>query len=321
MKPWYPVPPGRKAMPDGVTLYPFERLGNQLFSYAAVYAQARRQSVPCYVNKAFFEHVRPERTYNYEYELDVFDNGLVIPHENAYHLPVFMGFPTVQACRWWHNRLVPAVPGAGKPVFMEQGFGYDSRLRDVVPGTTVIGGFQSWRYFDDCATEICDRLMRLSKPSDWYQEMCERIQPGTGNIGLHVRRGDYMLAAQQKIQGLTSVAYYERALALVRRLGYEGPAYLSTDSPSIVHQEFSGMGAFIDIDPPPGVHPFEVVLVLSRMDALVIANSSFSWWAGYIGERPGRVVIAPRPWFTMPGADTNDLLPPHWLTIDRNNYK
>ena len=56
---------GRKAQPDGLTLYPIERLGNQLFNYAAVYAQARRMSVPCYVNKAFFDHVRPKRTYSY----------------------------------------------------------------------------------------------------------------------------------------------------------------------------------------------------------------------------------------------------------------
>jgi hypothetical protein len=51
MKPWAPVPRGRKAHADGVTVYPIERLGNQLFTYAAVFAQARRMSVPCYVNK------------------------------------------------------------------------------------------------------------------------------------------------------------------------------------------------------------------------------------------------------------------------------
>ena len=32
----------RAAMPDGITVYPLERLGNQLFIYAAGLAQARR---------------------------------------------------------------------------------------------------------------------------------------------------------------------------------------------------------------------------------------------------------------------------------------
>lgn len=318
MKPWTPVPRGRKVQPKGLTLYPVERLGNQLFSYAAVFAQARRLSVPCYVNKAFFEHVRPGRSYDYEYELDVFDNGLVVPPEGDYHLPVFLGFPSVPAARWWHNQITPALPGNSGTVFMERSFTYDARLRNVRPGTTVLGFFQSWRYFDDCSSEIRERMSRLTKPSDWYLEMCEKIQPGKGNIGLHVRRGDYMLPEQQKVQGLATPAYYQRSIAYLRRMGIDGPVCVATDSPDLVRAEFDGMGQFLLIDPPPGCHPFEVILILSRVDGLVIANSSFSWWAGFIGKRTGRVVIAPRPWFTQTNIDTRDLLPPDWLTVDRD---
>lgn len=318
MKPWHPVPRGRMAHPDGLTLYPVERLGNQLFSYAAVFAQTRRLSVPCYVNKAFFEYVRPERSYHYEYELDVFDSGLIVPADEAYHLPVFLGFPSVAAARWWHNQISPLMASNGTAVFMERSFAYDARLRDVRPGTTVLGNFQSWRYFDNCGTEIRTRMARLASPSDWYLEMCEKIQPGTGNIGLHVRRGDYMLPENQRIQGLVTRPYYEGSLAHLRRLGLDGPVYLATDSPAVVRKEFDGMGEFLPIDPPKGTHPLEVVLILSRVDGLVIANSSFSWWAGFLGERPGRVVFAPRPWFTRSTVDTRELLPPEWLTADRD---
>jgi hypothetical protein len=291
-----------------------------LFSYAAVFAQAHRMSVPCYVNKAFFETVRPERTYAYQYELDIFDNGLIVPSEKPYHLPVFLGFPNVPTARRWHNRVPAVVPGASKSVFMEKSFAYDPRLRDVQPGTTVLGFFQSWRYFDDCGDEIRRRMRRLTEPSDWYLEMCEKVQPGAGGIGLQVRRGDYVLPEQLKIQGLASRAFYERALSQLRRMGFDGPLYLATDSPAAVREEFAGMGEFIPIDPPSGVHPFEVVLILSRVDGLVTANSSFGWWAGFIGDRPGRVVIAPRPWFTRTRNDTRDLLPPDWLTLDRDSY-
>jgi Glycosyl transferase family 11 len=317
VKPWAPVPLGRKAKPDGLTLYPVERLGNQLFSYAAVFAQARRMSVPCYVNKAFFEHVHPERSYDPEYLLDVFDNGLVAPVENAYHMPVFLGYPAVPAARWWHNKISPVLPGNSGRIFMERSFAYDGSLRDIEPGTTVLGFFQSWRYFDDCGAEIRERMARLTKPSDWYLEMCEKIQPGAGNIGLNVRRGDYVLPAIQAAHGLATRAYYERSLAYLRRLGLDGPVYVASDSLDAVLEEFGGMADLVPIDPPPETHPLEVVLILSRVDGLAIANSSFSWWAGFIGERPGRVVIAPRPWFTQANLDTRDLLLPGWLTVDR----
>lgn len=320
MRPWSPVPRGRKAHSDGLTLYPIERLGNQLFSYAAVFAQARRLSVPCYVNKAYFEWVRPERTYSHEYELDIFDNGLVAPDDGAYHLPVYLGFPSIPVARSWHNRLSPILSGNGNPVFMERSFAYDPRLRNVQPGTTVLGFFQSWRYFSDCGDEIRTRMSCLVKPSDWYLEMREKIIPGTGTIGLNVRRGDYLLPEHLKIHGLATRAYYERSLSHLRRMGFDGPVCLASDSLEAVRQEFAGLGDFLLIDPPPGTPPLEVVLLLSRVDGLVIANSSFSWWAGFIGERPGRVVIAPRPWFTQANADTSDLLPPHWFTLDRNGY-
>jgi hypothetical protein len=317
VKPWAPVPLGRKAKPEGLTLYPVERLGNQLFSYAAVFAQARRMSIPCYVNKAFFTRVHPERSYDPEYLLDAFDSGLAAPVESAYHMPVFLGYPAVPAARWWHNRFSPLLPGNSGRVFMERSFAYDGRLRDVRPGTTVLGFFQSWRYFDDCAAEIRERMARLNKPSDWYLEMCEKIQPGAGNIGLNVRRGDYVLPAVQATHGLATRAYYQRSLAYLRRLGLDGHVYVASDSLGAVLEEFDGMAEFLPIDPPPETHPLEVMLILSRVDGLVIANSSFSWWAGFIGERPGRVVVAPRPWFTRANLDTCDLLLPDWLTVDR----
>jgi hypothetical protein len=82
--------------------------------------------------------------------------------------------------------------------------------------------------------------------------------------------------------------------------------------------KFDGLGQLRPIDPPPGTDPIELLLILARADALVAANSSFSWWGGILGERPDRVVIAPRPWFTAP-VDTTDLLLPGWLTFDRED--
>jgi hypothetical protein len=308
-------------MPDGLTLYPIERLGNQLFSYAAVFAQAHRISVPCYVNKAYYEFSQPPlRTYQLKYELDVFDSGLVSPPDNSYHMPLYKGYPD-EGARNLYNHMPSVVPGPWNSTFMERSFGdYDPRLRAVEPGTTVVGFFQSWRYFDDFGSEIRERMSRLTKPSDWYLEMCAKIRPGTGAIGVHVRRGDYLDPVALTNHGLARREYYETALAYMKRMGLDGPVYVSTDSPDLVSKEFDGMGKFLWIDPPPEVHPFEVILVLSRVDGLITANSSFSWWAGYIGERPGQVVIAPRPWYADKRAEmrARDLLPPHWLTLDRD---
>lgn len=201
---------------------------------------------------------------------------------------------------------------------MERSFAYDPRLREVSPGTTVLGMFQSWRYFIDEGDEIRARMHRLTRPSPWYLKMRETVRPGSGSIGLHVRRGDYVLPEVQRRLGLVTRPYYENALSILRKMGLDGPVYLASDSQEVAHEELQGLADFIPLNPPPGTHPLEVMLILSQVEGLVIANSSFSWWAGFIGERPGRVVIAPRPWFGNSLRDTRELLLPHWLTIGRD---
>jgi len=45
------------------------------------------------------------------------------------------------------------------------------------------------------------------------------------------------------------------------------------------------------------------------------ANSSFSWWANWLGEYPGRICVAPKKWFVKDDLDTRDLIPDRWVTL------
>jgi hypothetical protein len=48
----------------------------------------------------------------------------------------------------------------------------------------------------------------------------------------------------------------------------------------------------------------------------IIANSSFSWWAGWLNRHPGKRVAGPAKWFGDPGLRNPDILPPDWLRIE-----
>jgi hypothetical protein len=305
----------RSVKDDGITFYPLERLGNQLFIYAAGLAQARRLGCPYYVNLGYYRRKRPVRAYGKSYDLDLFDNGVTVPEGDAYHRPPLLALPSVPAAQLWHRRVAPRLPGPR--VFMERSYGYDERITGIGVGTTILGFFQSWRYFDAIGDEIRARMSHLVAPSEWYLRMSEAIVPGRGSVVLHVRRGDYVLPEQQRVQGLATKGYYVRAVELLRRLGFDGTVFLTSDSLDLAIKELDGVADVVPIDPPPGTQDFEVLLLLSRADALVAANSSFSWWAGYIGSRPGHVVVAPRPWTTTADLDSRDLLPKDWLTLDR----
>ena len=47
----------------------------------------------------------------------------------------------------------------------------------------------------------------------------------------------------------------------------------------------------------------------------IIANSSFSWWAAYLGQYPAQIVIAPKRWFTNPEDEKLIGIPKQWIRL------
>ena len=66
----------------------------------------------------------------------------------------------------------------------------------------------------------------------------------------------------------------------------------------------------------PNLDPYSAPCMMSRCDANVVANSSFSWWAAFMN--PGAEVYAPSRWWrgpSYPNDRQDDIVPPNWRTI------
>ena len=153
---------------------------------------------------------------------------------------------------------------------------------------------------------------RCAEADDLIADM--RARP---SLCVHVRRGDY--ASQpvtQRHHGLASMAYYQAAAEAVA-------------------QREAGLRAFVfsdDIDwcraqlrlPVPAVyvgahlggrHDALHLKLMSHCRHFVIANSSFSWWAAWLGERAGTQVLAPAVWLAGPGLPATAVIPPRWQPV------
>jgi CheY-like chemotaxis protein len=60
----------------------------------------------------------------------------------------------------------------------------------------------------------------------------------------------------------------------------------------------------------PDDNPEESLMLMSKSDALVISNSSFSWWAAQFGNK-SKFVVRPSKWFRAM-LDPEELFPPEW---------
>lgn len=296
---------GAQARPDrtpGITGYLRGGLGNQMFIAAAAMEQCRRLGVPLLLDTSFLT-MRPQ----HNGDISVLDHG---------------GEMVASAPRWL--RIEPSrLAGLHLPawatarVFTEASFAYDARIEHIKPRTTLNGYFQSWRYFQGCADELRTRFSEVRQPSEWYERTRDELGALGPWVGLHVRLGDYLDPVVAQRHGVVGAEYVERAVDVVRSLGHGGEVVLFSDDPERARGLHPALARAHVVVAPRESHPIESMVLMSRASALVIANSSFSWWAGYLGHRPGRPVICPRPWFGSLRLDTRDLLLPEWITVER----
>ncbi len=295
-------PPHRTE--DSVTVHSMGGLGNQLFIYAAGLAAAQAADARLRVDVG--QHaVRPDRP------PQLAELGLQAE---------YVDLGTGQVASALRRRVSRWVPLAGDVphacTYRESGFRFDPAALRQPQGSCMFGYFQSWRYLEPVAEGLREQLGKVGDDRLAGIPHLVGEVSAESSITLHVRRGDYLHVSAKDYHGVADAGYYRQAVSTLRRMGFDGPLRVFSDDLPAAQAELAGLGDLQGFA-TAGLDAVDEMFLMSRSSALVTANSSFSWWAGWLGDRPERPVIAPRPWFDDPAVDSRDLLPPHWLTLDR----
>jgi hypothetical protein len=181
------------------------------------------------------------------------------------------------------------------------------------PPIILMGYFQTWRFFHALKLDALAPEVKMTEVSDWYLQKSELLESQGKVLGLHVRKGDYL--ANPRIGVLPASYYAEAVLALTeRQITWDAVWVFSDDVPGAKNELSSVLTGFSNVyfvEPPVDSHSFESLALMSKTSALVIANSTFSWWAATLGE-PSRMVVCPDKWFSQM-EDPTDLCPPDWI--------
>lgn len=291
-----------------VVIRPAGGLGNQLFAYAAGLALARSHGVQLAVDDSWFS-TQSKRSY----ELDSFRSSAVrMP--GAWKPSLQDRFPrgVRQLDKLLGRRLQV------KETFGESNFFFDKTVADLRVPVSLSGYFQSYKYFQDSAATLREEMTSIAEPSEWYLRELTRLQSMGDWIGIHIRRGDYLEAHNRDFHGLLSDAYYLRALDFGERLVGQLPIVIFSDDPRTDQYPIPlGRREVHVVDAPMTSRPIETVNLMAYCRAMITANSSFSWWGAWLGERPDRPVLCPRPWFNTRQLDYRDLLLPQWISVGR----
>ena len=164
------------------------------------------------------------------------------------------------------------------------------------------GYWQCHRYFDDYR-ELVRRTFTFAQPLDSRNaELAEEILNHPRSVSIHVRRGDYL--KHRIYKGLCGVDYYRRAIEYVQEtLGTETSFYIFSDDMAWCKDnivDMLGDSRYTLVDWNTSDNSYRDMQLMTMCRVNIIANSSFSWWAAYINQRDGHLVVAPKRWVNQP---------------------
>jgi hypothetical protein len=196
--------------------------------------------------------------------------------------------------------------------YQEQYFHYDERLFDIKDNTSIEGYFQSYKYFEEIQNEIKKEFLFKEEIFNVSYEKINSLINHENDydelVAIHIRRGDYIgLSGFEKL----GVEYYQTAINKFCNVNYKFVIF--SDDIDWCKSVFGEDESIYYSESQP---EYVDMCMMSMCDHFIIANSSFSWWAAYLGQNKNKRVIAPLLWFNPNvGHNTKDLCPMEWELI------
>ena len=173
------------------------------------------------------------------------------------------------------------------------------------PNVKLRGHFQSFKYFDHNR----DYIRNLFAPSKFLMDQLkEKYSEASKVTAIQVRRGDYIKFPNH--HPLLPTDYYKNLTN-----------FLTPYKIWIFSDDIQWCKENLHFDCPVEYikeEDYIEMYLISHCKNIVISNSSFGWWAGYLKTNPGQI-FAPYPWFgpylLAEGFKHDDLIPSDWIVI------
>jgi len=193
--------------------------------------------------------------------------------------------------------------------------GFEARLATLTGNLYLDGYWHSERYFADIREQLLQEFTFKEAPTPANADYLARILSQNA-VCVHLRRGDYVAQAHFNARfGVCELPYYQSAIACLQPRLRNPAFFVFSDDPAWVSANFPRLDAMTLVTHNVGKDDAEDLRLMMNCKHFIIANSTFSWWAAWLGRCPEKIVIAPKRWFASPEESDRDLVPETWLRL------
>lgn len=288
-------------------------LGNQLFQYAFAKKIAMMVNQEICLNLYNFNKGRPDLVFSLkDYEL-IDHVRIQIDKELPFYANSYSFFSRVmkKIAPKLHSLLLKKIG-----VFFWQG--NDERLDLLTDIPTrknyyVAGWFQSAGYFNDMQYVLDHDLTPKKAPQKENDELY-RVIKTTESVCVSIRRGDYVSNPKfSKIYYICNESYFQNAITTIyQKVKNPTFVFFSDDIEWVKHNIQAPKNSYYESGHDSTC---EKLRLMAACKHFIVSNSSFSWWAQYLGKKNGSVTVAPSRW-SVKDSGPSAIYQSDWILID-----
>lgn len=177
----------------------------------------------------------------------------------------------------------------------------------------IDGYWQSEKYFLKYENELLTCFEFKHCLDEKNSKVLDYINQCEYPVSVHIRLGDYLTPANQKLFGdICTIEYYLKAMKWISSKNRQATFFIFSNDINKAKKILTEANCvFVDLNDEKNA--WKDMYLMSRCKDNIIANSSFSWWAAWLNRNESKVVIAPRKWLNT--EEMPEICPSSWIRL------
>lgn len=301
------------------------RLGNQLFQYATARSLQEKngQELCLSFNKVIGANT--EGVNGWENSLTQFNTTQYKIYDKKNDLFRELGIIKQLVCIFYALSYKPFMGDINKWFFYQRKWcsfldrigvrwlanGYYSFTNDFQKNILLNGAFEAPQFFDDIRDNLLEEITPTNSELKQNEELYHIIR-NSNSICVSLRHFQ-LSGAQSDLYDVCSKAYYNKAIEIMKNK-IENPHFIFfSDDLEWIESVIDTTGLSYSVETPNNPL-WEKLRLMYSCNHFIIPNSTFAWWAQYLGRNEKKIVISPAKWFN--NSFNSPLIGEDWIKID-----